>query len=175
MNDKALVQQFWDREEAAIQTAKKQYERYCLNIANNVLQNRLDAEECRNDAPLAAWNSIPSQRPRNLKTYLGKLIREIAVNRWHRNRAQKRITSESIVSPDELEEMVGTSTVEEAAEEADLAHEIFAFLRRLPETQRNLFIRFSCSQAGTHKRLLQIRTIADTIEKANATISASQP
>ena len=63
------------------------------------------------------------------------------MNRWHRNRAQKRITPESIVSLDELEEMVGTSTVEEAAEEADLAHEISVFLRRLPETQRNLFIR----------------------------------
>ena len=141
MNDEALVQQFWDRKEVAIETAKKQYEQYCLYIANNVLQNRLDAEECLNDALLAAWNSIPPQRPRNLKTYLGKLIREIAVNRWHRNRAQKRITPESIVSLDELEEMVGASTVEEAAAEADLAHEISVFLRRLSETQRNLFIR----------------------------------
>ena len=141
MNDKLLVQQFWDRDEAAIRGAKKQYEQYCLYIANNVLQNRLDAEECLNDALLAAWNSIPPQRPQNLKTYLGKLIREIAVNRWHRNRAQKRITPESIVSLDELEEMVGTSAVEEAVEEEDLAHAISVFLRKLPETQRNLFIR----------------------------------
>lgn len=141
MNDEALVQAFWDRDEDAIRTAKKQYEPYCLYIANNVLHNSLDAEECLNDALLAAWNSIPPQRPGNLKTYLGKLIREIAVDRWRRNRAQKRISPESLVSLDELEELVGSSTVEEAAEEADLAHEISVFLRRLPETQRDLFIR----------------------------------
>lgn len=141
MNDEALVRQFWDRKEDAIRVAKKQYGAYCLYVAENILQNRLDAEECLNDALLAAWNSVPPQRPRNLKTYLGKLTREIALDRWRKNRAQKRIAPETTVSLDELEELVGTSTVEEAAEAAELAHEISLFLRRLPQTQRDLFIR----------------------------------
>ena len=141
MNDEALVRQFRARDEAAIHTAKQQYGPYCLYIANNVLHNPLDAEECLNDALLAAWNSIPPQQPQNLKTYLGKLIREIAVNRWHWNRAQKRITPEAIVSLDELEEMVGTGSVEESIEEAELARAISSFLRTLPEIQRDLFVR----------------------------------
>lgn len=141
MNDEALVQQFWDRDEAAIPAAKERYGQYCLYVANNVLQDPLDAEECLNDALLAAWNSIPPQRPQNLKTYLGKLIREIAVNRWRRNRAQKRITPEAVVSLDELEELVGTGSVEEVVEEEELARAITAFLRTLPEIQRELFIR----------------------------------
>ena len=141
MNDEALIQRFWDREETAIQAAKKQYEPYCLYIAQNVLRNRQDAEECLNDALLAAWNSIPPQRPQNLKTYLGKLTRELAVDRWRRNRAQKRITPDSVAPLDELEELVGESRVEETAEAAELSQLISRFLRTLPETERSLFIR----------------------------------
>ena len=81
MSDETLVQQFWNRNEDAIAESKRQYESYCLYIANNILNNEEDSEECLNDALLAAWESIPPQRPKNLKTYLGKLIREIAISR----------------------------------------------------------------------------------------------
>ena len=141
MNDEALIRQFRDRDEDAIDAAKKQYGSYCVYIAKNILQDPLDAEECLNDVLLAAWNSIPPQRPQNLKTYLGKLAREIAVDRWRRNQAQKRISPTSVIPLDELEDLVGESSVEESLEEAELSRSIFEFLRSLPETERNLFIR----------------------------------
>ena len=118
MNDKVLVQEIWERKEIGLSGAKTQYGAYCLYIARNILHSEEDAEECLNDALLAAWNSIPPQKPENLKTYLGKLIREIAVDRWRRNTAQKRVSPASIVPLDELEEMIGAGSVEEAAEEA---------------------------------------------------------
>lgn len=141
MNDDELVRAIRDRDESGIAAAKKQYGSYCLYIARNILGSEQDAEECLNDALLAAWNSIPPQNPGNLKTYLGKLVREIAVDRWRRNTAQKRIAPSSIVSLDELEELVGDGSVEAAVEEAELSRAISAFLRRLPETERMLFIR----------------------------------
>jgi RNA polymerase sigma-70 factor (ECF subfamily) len=141
LNDEALIQRFWDRDEAVLEAVKREYGSYCMYIAENVLQSRLDAEECLNDALLSAWNSIPPQRPQNLKTYLGKLIRESAVDRWRKNQAQKRISPASIVSLDELEELVGENTVEQASEGAELSRAISAFLRELSETERNLFIR----------------------------------
>ena len=141
MNDEILVQEILDRKQSGIAAAKQQYGPYCLYIARNILHSEQDAEECLNDALLAAWNSIPPHKPLNLKTYLGKLTREIAVDRWRRNQARKRIAPASIVSLDELEELVGENSIDEAVEEAELSRQISAFLRTLPETERNLFVR----------------------------------
>ena len=141
MHDKVIVQKFWDRDERAISESKKRYENYCLYIANNILSDRQDAEECLNDALLAAWNSIPPQKPKNLRTYLGKLIREIAIDRWRKNKAQKRISSEFLVSLDELEGIIGENEVDSSIEEAELSRLISLFLRSVRETERNVFVR----------------------------------
>ncbi len=141
MNDDVLVREILNRNEAGLASAKTQYGAYCLYIANNVLHSEQDAEECLNDALLAAWNSIPPQQPENLKTYLGKLIREIAVDRWRRNTAQKRIAPTALVPLEELEEMMGEASVEARVEEAELSRLISVFLNTIPETERLLFIR----------------------------------
>lgn len=141
MNDDVLVQEILDRKETGLASAKQQYGAYCLQIARNILHSEQDAEECLNDTLLAAWNSIPPQKPENLKTYLGKLTREIAVDRWRKNTAQKRIAPASIVPLDELEDMVGKASVEESVEEAELSQLISGFLNTIPEAERLLFIR----------------------------------
>lgn len=141
MKEDNLIQEFIDRRQTAISGAKAQYGVYCLYIARNILHSEQDAEECLNDALLAAWNSIPPHRPENLKVYLGKLTREIAVDRWRARTAQKRIPAEALVPLEELEQIVGESSVEQALEEAELSRQISAFLRTLPETERRLFVR----------------------------------
>lgn len=141
MTDSAIVQKFWDRDETAITESKKQYESYCLYIANNVLHDPQDSEECLNDTLLAAWNSIPPQKPENLKTYLGKIMREIAINRWKTNNRQKRIPSEITQSLDEIEEIVSGGELYANLEEAELSREISRFLFSIDETKRNVFIR----------------------------------
>ncbi len=141
MNDQAIVQLFWDRNEDAIRECKKQYEEYCMYIANNVLYNRQDSEECVNDALLAAWKSIPPQKPDNLRTYLGKLIREIAINRWKKNNRQKRNAGSVVRSLDEIAEMVSGGDIEEEIEASEIAREISRYLYTIDETKRNVFIR----------------------------------
>ena len=141
MNDQAIVQLFWDRNEDAISESKKQYEDYCMYIAENVLHSRQDSEECLNDALLAAWKSIPPQKPENLRTYLGKLIREIAIDRWKKNNRQKRIRSDICQSLDEIAEIVSGGDFDEEIEERELSHAISTFLSSIEETKRNVFIR----------------------------------
>ena len=141
MNDEVLVAKFRDRDPDAIAEAKERYDAYCIYIAENILHDRHDAEECLNDALLAAWNSIPPQRPNNLKTYLGKLVREIAIDRWRKSKAQKRISDELLVPLDELEEMVGSNEVEESVEDAELSLCISRFLRSLKQVERDVFVR----------------------------------
>ena len=141
MNDEALVERFRLRDETAIAQANEQYGRYCYAIAKNILSAAEDCEECVNEAMLAAWNSIPPQSPKNLRTYLGKLIREIAVDRYRKNSAQKRIPEGALQPLDELEEIIGGGEVAARVEEAELSDRISKFLYSVGETERNVFIR----------------------------------
>ena len=135
------VRKFRDRDEDAVAEAKARYGEYLLFIAGNILRDRRDADECVNDALLAAWDSIPPHEPENLKTYLGKLVREIAINRWKMNNRQKRVRSELTQSLDEIGEIVSGGDLDSVFEEAELARAISRFLRSVDETKRNVFIR----------------------------------
>ena len=66
------------------------YGKLCRTIAHNLLGNAEDVEECENDVYLALWNAIPPARPRSLSAYLGRITRNLAVNRFHARGAQKR-------------------------------------------------------------------------------------
>jgi len=141
MDDQTIVLKFFERDESALEESKKKYGDYCLYIADNVLRDRRDSEECLNDTLLAAWNSIPPQKPENLRTYLGKLTRETAVDRWRENNRQKRIPPAVLQPLDEIAEMVSGGDFDSALEEAELSAEISRFLASIDETKRNVFIR----------------------------------
>ena len=135
MDDRAIVALFFARDGDAVAEAQTAYGRYCRAVAKNITGSDEDAEECVNDALLAAWNSIPPARPESLRGYLGKLTRNIAINRWERSRASKRGGGEADAVLDELEDVFGT--VESAEDEAMLD----AFLASLDEERRALFVR----------------------------------
>ena len=77
MDDKQILDLYWERSEAAISETSKKYGKYCRYIAFNILHNDEDSEECVNDTYLRAWNSIPPNRPSVLKTFLGKITRNL--------------------------------------------------------------------------------------------------
>ena len=90
MNDQEIIALYWAKEERAISATAEKYGSYCHAIAYNILYDRFDAEECVNDTYLGAWNSIPPQRPNRLAAFLGKITRNLALNRYKRNHAAKR-------------------------------------------------------------------------------------
>ena len=141
MEDGAIVELFWDRNEEALAHTEGAYGAYCKTIANNLLHDAEDAKECLDDTLLAAWNSIPPKKPGCLRTYLGKLTREIAVDRLRKKLAEKRIPLEATVPFDELEAIVGENGVDEAVGVSELARLVSAFLRTQKEVDRDLFIR----------------------------------
>ena len=141
MNDEMTVKKFFDRDETAISDAKLKYESYCKSIAGNILRDSRDSEECVNDAFFSAWNSIPPNRPENLKAYLGKLTREKALDILRKNNAQKRIDADSLVPFDELEEITGGSSVEDSVTASELSRIISDFLFSLKEAERRVFVR----------------------------------
>ena len=141
MDDGTIVELFWNRNEEALAHAASVFGAYCKSIANNLLHDAEDAKECLDDALLAAWNSIPPKKPGCLKTYLGKLTREIAVDRLRKKYAEKRIPAGATVPLDELEAMIGESSVDAAVGVAELSRLVSQFLRTQKEIDRDLFIR----------------------------------
>ena len=90
MEDREIVQLYWDRNPDAISESSEKYGDYCFAVADNLLCNAQDAEECVNDTFLGAWDSIPPNRPERLKLFLAKITRRTAFNRWRSRTAQKR-------------------------------------------------------------------------------------
>ncbi len=141
MEDAQIIDLYWQRSEDAIPETESKYGRYCRAIADNVLSNTLDAEECVNDTWLAAWNSMPTNRPATLPPYLGKISRNLALDRLAARRAAKRGGDQTDAVLDELAECLpGGEDPESAAEVKELADRINRFLRTLPETERLIFV-----------------------------------
>lgn len=141
MEDTEIVQLYWDRNEDAIAQTSMKYGNYCTSIAKNILGNYEDAEECVNDTYMGAWNSIPSHRPSVLYTFLGKITRNIAFNRYKYNNADKRGGSEIPLVLDELSEFVsGSNNVEQEIEYKELVKTINSFLGTPSSEKRTIFI-----------------------------------
>ena len=96
MDDAALVGLYWARDERAIPATAEKYGAYCAAIARNILPDPQDAEECVSDAYLQAWNAIQPHRPAVFSAFLGKLTRNLALNRLRQNTAQKRGGGEAV-------------------------------------------------------------------------------
>lgn len=141
MDDVQIVQLYWDRNELAISATSNKYGNYCATIARNILDNKEDAEECVNDTYLSAWNSMPPHRPRHLSTYLGKLTRNVSLNRYKHNTAYKRGGSQTSLVFEEIAGFVSDiDSVEQELDRKELVRAINNFLKRLSPIKRSVFV-----------------------------------
>ena len=141
MEDEKIVALYWERSEAAIAETQRKYGSYCYSIAYRILYSEQDAEECENDTYLRAWESIPPHQPMRLATFLGKITRNIALNRYHYEHAQKRFFSATVVF-DEIAELIpDPSESSDPCEENLLRDAINRFLKSLTREARIIFVR----------------------------------
>ena len=141
MDDSKIIELFYERSEQAIIELSKKYGSVCTKIANNILNNKLDSEECVNDAYLGTWNTIPPQRPDPLLSYVCRIVRNLAVKKYHLNTATKR-NSIYDVSLDELENCFPVSgSPEDKIDAREIAHMIDDFLETLDKENRIMFVR----------------------------------
>ncbi|MGN1473696.1 MAG: RNA polymerase sigma factor [Eubacteriales bacterium] len=142
MDDGRIVDLFWERSEAALVETKKKYDRYCLYIAENILSDSRDAEECVNDAYLRLWNRIPPHKPEKLSAFLGKIVRGLAIDRLRFHLAKKREAEKNAAILDEFSECFGEliSDNEDAENSLFLRDAINRFLGTLEREQRIIFM-----------------------------------
>jgi len=142
MDDHGIIELYWARNEQAIHETAAMYGRYCSTIARNIVKNSEDTEECVNDTYLRVWNSIPTDRPRIFKAYIGRITRNIALSLYRKTHAEKRGGGELELVFEELEGLISTRLgTEEILEDKEIAQAISTFLRREKEDARQLFVR----------------------------------
>ena len=140
MEDSEIVKLYWDRDPEAVAESSRKYGNYCFSVAENLLADSRDSEECVNDTLLGAWNSMPPNRPAKLKFYLAKITRRLAFNRWHSRTAEKRGGGQLPLVLEELEECIaGGRNPEEEVQAAELSGSIRRFVKSLPAREKSVF------------------------------------
>ena len=183
MHDKEIISLYFDRDEKAIEYTEEKYRAYCYSVADKVLNNAQDDEECLNDVWLAAWNSIPPNNPPSLATYLGRITRNISVRRLRFINRKKR-GKELTIYIEELNEAIPTaSTVEDIVDNQVLCSLLERFLRSQNKQNRNIFIcryyyldsigdvadRFGMTENQVKLRLFRLRKkLREHLEKEGA-------
>lgn len=141
MEDEKIVALYWARQEQAVEETEKTYGPYLFAIAQRILGDHWDAEECVSDTYRGAWDSIPPHKPERLSAYLAKLTRRSAMKIWRARDAQRRGGGEGALSLDELSDCIPNgSSLEEDITAKELAAAIDRFLLELPKVQRQVFV-----------------------------------
>lgn len=141
LDDRRIIELFYERSEQAITELSNKYGSICARVAFNILNNKQDTEECVNDAYLGTWNTIPPQRPGSLLSYVCRIVRNLAIKKYHANTAAKR-NSIYDVALDELENCFPSSnSVEDEFNAVETARIIDDFLERLDPENRIMFVR----------------------------------
>lgn len=142
MQDTQIIQLYFDRSEDAISRTAEKYEAYCHTIANNILQNSQDSEECVNDTWWKAWDAIPPSRPRHLAAFLGRITRNLSLDCYRRRTAQMRLGGEMAIALEELGECVANGEHPDSRDDALVLSDVLnRFLAALPGEQRRIFLR----------------------------------
>ena len=146
MDDRKIIDLFFERSEDALIECARKYTYYCRSIAGNILKNNSDADECVNDTLLKVWEAIPPHRPESLKAYLGKIVRNLALDRYEAAHAQKRGGGEVELALDELgdiptpindsgeiTQVINDFLITEAIEDADIFIKRYWYLQSIKE------------------------------------------
>ncbi len=167
MEDSAIIELFFSRNEQAIIETKKKFEPLCMQLAGRLLHDPQDAEECVNDAYLGLWNSIPPERPTYLRAFLCKIVRNCSLKRLEFLTAKKRSRSAE-VSFEELERILQQ---EDDRSEQEIGELINQFLYKEKNLYRQVFLRkywffdsvddiakrFGCSRSNVKTILMRTR------------------
>lgn len=137
MEDLEIIELYHSRNQDAISETATKYGGLLYTVAKNIIHSHEDSEEIVSDSYGSAWEAMPPQRPNSLTAFLCRITRNLSIDRYRKNHAQKR---EGILL--ELSELEGESVhMEDRLELGELTKSIEKFLSTLPKDDRVLFMR----------------------------------
>ena len=145
-----------DREEA-IRRIQAQYGRYLASVANGILRDEQDAEECVNDVLMQLWEHALPTDITNLKAYLLKTTRNQAITYLRSRQRKKRGGGITMVSYEELSDCLPDPIADQSENEDEvLKKKLDSFLSSLSREKRLIFLKRywrSCTVAEIAKQI----------------------
>ena len=133
MTEDVIKRALFARDTGALEALQQEYGRYCAAIVRGILADPGDVEEVVSDVWMQAWTSIPPNDPDHLRLYVGRIARNLALNRLEYRNAGKR----AALPMEELEAVTADCALERQA----LRTALEAFLRRQKPEHRQMFLR----------------------------------
>ena len=140
MTDAQIIELYWDRNEQAIRETEVAYGRKLHGLADRIVQNFEDAQECVNDTYLKTWDTIPPKRPEYFFAYLAKICRNFALGVLDWKSAAKR-KGEVVALTQEMEACIPDPQHERKLEGEELGEVLNRFLESLSVDNRVIFLR----------------------------------
>lgn len=140
MDDNTIIDLYFERSEKAVKESEIKYGGICHRIAENILSNRADSDECVNDTWMSAWGAMPPERPDCLGAFFARITRNISISRWRKNSAQKRKGDEAAICLDELNECLSDCNGNRFPENYEIRDALNRFLGTLNEKARIIFM-----------------------------------
>lgn len=141
MEDNEIIALYWKRMEQAITETDRKYGELCYHIAIHILSRREDAEECVSDTYLGAWNAMPPHRPKLLSAFISRITRNQALKKYEYLSADKRNPNAAVSLTELTDCLSGGCSPESLLENRRIAESISAFLWKLDQDPRNIFLR----------------------------------
>ena len=168
MEDWQIIGLLFQRSELAIPVLQQKFGGLCRSIISKILPDSRDVEECTSDTYLRVWNSIPPQHPDRLDSYIARIARNVALDRYDYNTASMRHTGLTLAY-EELAPHLPSHAQE--TDRVEFRSFINRFLRSLPKATRMIFIRrywygesiaqianaFECSEEKVKSTLFRTR------------------
>ena len=141
MKDSEIIHLLLARDERGLAAIRTQYGKSCRMIALRHVKSPEDAEEVFSDVLMQVWDAIPPAKPENLHSFLAGLTKRTAINRYHRDSAQKRGGGERPAVLEELSECLpAQDNVAVNVEQRALSAALNRFLTALPAEMRRVML-----------------------------------
>lgn len=139
LEDREITALLSSGSEEAIKQCEIKYRAELTAFCKEITGSMEDADECVNDALLSAWKNAADIQPSNLRAYLYRIARNLAIDKLRANTAQKRHCG-ALIALSELNECVGTSfDGADAAYSIEISKAIDDWLACLEKQKRIIF------------------------------------
>ena len=161
--DEAIVELYWERDERAIEETDRKYGAYLMTVAYRILQSREDSEECLNDTYLKTWNAIPPSRPSILRSFLSKIMRGTALDRYDERTRKKRVPAELCIPLSEVEALLPDLTEDDEAEARQISLILSEYLDGVNDRSLYMFV-------NRYFFVMPVREIAERLGVSESTV-----
>ena len=161
--DEAIVELYWERDERAIEETDRKYGAYLMTVAYRILQSHEDSEECLNDTYLKTWNAIPPSRPSILRSFLSKIMRGTALDRYDERTRKKRVPAELCIPLSEVEALLPDLTEDDEAEARQISLILSAYLDGVNDRSLYMFV-------NRYFFVMPVREIAERLGVSESTV-----